>query len=84
MTAARTPGPTHSFPVHVFGLGHYISILFSRNKALFYVPPNGFLIRNFISILVLPEGETPIEMPTPEQGSGPLKAAVFKLGFLGH
>lgn len=71
-------------PPTFFGLVHYISILFSQNKALFHVPPNGFLIRNFLSLLALPEGETPIEMPTPEQGGGPLRPEVFKPGFLGH
>lgn len=39
---------------------------FSHNKALFHVPPNGFFIRNFLNIFVLPEGKKQVDMPTPE------------------
>lgn len=56
MTRATDPKP-HSLFHPIFALRHYISLLFSQKKALFHIPPNGLLMRTFLGILVLLEGE---------------------------
>lgn len=44
-------------PTSILGFGHYMSILFGQSTSLIPVPPDVFVVRDFLSIVVLPEGD---------------------------